>query len=328
MAGLEESPAEDLYRTIRLIRRFEERAIALVRSGDIASGIHPCIGQEAVAAGVCAALLPDDIIMTHHRGHGHMLAKGTDPGRLLAELCGRVTGVDRGRSGSFHPSDRSAGVYVAGGTVGHVAGLAAGVAWAVAEAGTGQAVVCFFGDGAVSQGALLEAFNLAALWRVPVLFVCESNGYATTVPIEVTLAGSIAGRAAAFGIPADAADGMDPEATLRAAALGLARARAGGGPTLLELRTYRFEGHHTFEHRVRPVYRDEAEVVRWRAKDPMTLQGGRILAERRQTIDADIEALLDEAERFALGSPRPDPADAFDYLYATGLQVRPGVAAC
>jgi acetoin:2,6-dichlorophenolindophenol oxidoreductase subunit alpha len=248
--------AEDLYRMVRLIRRFEERAIELARSGEIASGIHPCIGQEAVAAGVCAGLRPDDIVISHHRGHGHTLAKGTDPGRLLAELCGRVTGVNRGRSNSFHPADPGTGVFIAGGTVGHVAGLAAGVAWAVAQAGQDRVVACFFGDGAMNQGALLEALNLAALWQVPVLFVCERNGYAATVPIETTLAGTIAGRAAAFGIPADSADGMDPQAVLAAAARGLALARAGGEPTLLELRTYRFDVHHTVEYRTRPQYRD------------------------------------------------------------------------
>lgn len=319
---------EQLYRTVRLIRRFEERAIELVRSGEILSGIHPCIGQEAVAAGVCAALRPDDIIMTHHRGHGHMLAKGTDPARLMAELCGRTGGLDRGRSGSFHPSDRESGVFVSGGTVGHVAGLASGAAWTFGQAGVDRVAVSFFGDGAVSQGALLEAFNLASLWRIPVVFVCESNGYATTVPIASTLAGSILGRAAAFGIPGDGADGMDPQATLAATRLAVARARAGNGPTLLELKTYRFLGHHTFELRTKMYYRDEAEIERWRERDPMKLQGDRVAAGRRAQLDAEIEALLDRVVQFALDSPKPDPLDAFSYLYASGLRVRPGVATC
>src|SRR5258708_7241841 len=161
-----------LYRTMRLIRRFEERALDLVESGEIISGIHACIGQEAVAAGVCAALGADDIVLSNHRGHGHLLAKGSDPARVLAELAGRVTGVASGRGGSFHPSDFDANVFGATGTVGHGGAIATGVAWAVGQAGTGQVVVSFFGDGAVNQGALLESFNLAALWRVPVLFVC------------------------------------------------------------------------------------------------------------------------------------------------------------
>jgi TPP-dependent pyruvate/acetoin dehydrogenase alpha subunit len=320
-------PAEGLYRTIRLIRRFEERAVELVDSGEILSGIHPCIGQEAVAAGVCAALRPDDIILTHHRGHGHMLAKGTSPSRLMAELCGRVTGVARGRSGSFHPSDRDAGVYVTGSTVGHLAALASGVGWTLAHAGTDRVALAFFGDGAVNQGALLEALNLAALWCVPVVFVCEINGYATTVPTGVTHAGTISGRAAAFGIPWAAADGMDPEATLRAVRPCLARARRGGGPTLLGVQTYRFLGHHTFERRIRLRYRDEDEVAWWRMRDPVTVQGGRIDAQARERIDAECEAVVAEAVRFAQDSPRPDPLDAFDYLYATGLRVRSGAVA-
>src|SRR5690606_34471294 len=184
---------EQFYRTIRLIRRFEERAIELVRAGEIVSGIHPCIGQEAVAAGVCAALRADDIVLSNHRGHGHFLAKGSDPGRFMAELTGRVTGIDRGRGGSFHPSDFEVGIYGASGTVGHGAAIATGAAWAVGQE-SDRVVVSFFGDGAVNQGALLESLNLASLWQVPVVFVCENNRYATTLPVETAVAGTITGR--------------------------------------------------------------------------------------------------------------------------------------
>jgi TPP-dependent pyruvate/acetoin dehydrogenase alpha subunit len=313
------------YRTMRLIRRFEERAIELVRSGDIASGIHPCIGQEAVAAGVCAALRPDDIVLSNHRGHGHLLAKGSDPGRFLAELAAKDTGIDRGRAGSFHPSDFTVGVYGASGTVGHGAAIAAGVAWAVGE-DSDRVVVSFFGDGAVSQGALLESFNLAALWRVPVVFVCENNYYATTLPAETAIAGTVTGRAEAFGIPAYTVDGQDVEVVFEAAADAVGRARAGGGPSLLEFTTYRYEGHHTFERTMRLRYRDEAEVARWRARDPLALQAERVAPDERERIDAEIEALLDEAVRYAVGSPQPDPLDAFDHLYAGGMRVRAGVS--
>lgn len=316
---------EDLYRTIRLIRRFEERAIELVESGDIVSGIHPCIGQEAVAAGIGAALRRDDVMMANHRGHGHLLAKGSDPGRLLAEMAGRVTGVARGRGGSFHPSDFSVGVFGSTGTVGHGAPMAAGVAWALARAGTDRVAVSIFGDGAVNQGALLESLNLAALWHVPVLFVCENNLYATTLPVQTAVAGSITARAAAFGIPAATHDGMDAQVVLDATAAAVARARSGEGPAFLEFSTYRYEGHHTFERSVRLRYRDPAEVAQWRARDPMDLQGGRIPAGRRADIDAAVEVALDAAERFALDSPRPDPEDALAYLYSTGLRLRAGV---
>jgi acetoin:2,6-dichlorophenolindophenol oxidoreductase subunit alpha len=315
-----------LYRTIRLIRRFEERSIDLVRAGEIASGIHPCIGQEGVAAGVCAALAPDDIIYSSHRGHGHLLAKGCDPGRVLAEMAGRVTGIDRGRGGSFHPSDFSANVYGSTGTVGHGAAIAAGTAWAVAKGNTGQVVVNFFGDGAVSQGALLEGFNLAGLWQLPVVYVCENNGYATTLPASTAVAGTITGRGEAFGIRSVSIDGQDPDVVFAAATEAVTRARAGDGPSLIECRTYRYHGHHTFELRTRLRYRDEAEIAAWQARDPLDIAATRVEPEDRARIDAEVELLLDDVVRFAVDSPRPDPADALDYLYANGFQPRAGVS--
>jgi acetoin:2,6-dichlorophenolindophenol oxidoreductase subunit alpha len=242
MAEQAGSSAEGLYRTVQLIRQFEERALELVRAGHVASGIHPCIGQEAVAAGIGAALRPDDIMLTSHRGHGQNLAKGSDPARLMAEVLGRTTGVSRGRGGSFHPLDFTVGIRGGTGTLGHCVPMAAGMAWALAQDGGDQVVICIFGDGAVNQGALLEGLNLAALWQVPAIFVCENNGYATAVPVLTALAGSITGRAAAFGIPADCHDGMDPHVVLAATTQAVQRARAGGGPSFLEFSTYRFEG--------------------------------------------------------------------------------------
>jgi pyruvate dehydrogenase E1 component alpha subunit len=317
-------PAE-LYRVMRLIRRFEERAIDLARSGEIMSGTHPCIGQEAVAAGLGAALRPDDIMMAQHRSHGHLLAKGTDPGRLLAEMAGRSGGVARGRGGSFHPSDLSVGVLGCTGTVGHGAPMAAGAAWALARQGTDRIAVSVFGDGAVNQGALLESFNLASLWRAPVVFVCENNQYATTLPVERAVAGSITARAAAFGIPAARHDGMDPDVVYAATAAAVGRAR-GGEPSFLEFLTYRYEGHHTFELKAGLRYRDPAEIARWRARDPLPRQCGRIPAGVRQRIDDEIEAVLEAAVRYAMNSPRPDPADALDYLYAGGVRPRAGIS--
>jgi pyruvate dehydrogenase E1 component alpha subunit len=324
-AQLARPSPEELYRTIRLIRRFEERSIELVRSGDIVSGIHPCIGQEAVAVGIGAALRVDDVMMAHHRAHGHMLAKGTDPGRLLAEMAGRVTGVARGRGGSFHPSDFGVGVFGCSGTVGHGAPVAAGAAWALAQEGAGRVAIAIFGDGAVNQGALLESFNLASLWHVPVVFVCENNFYATTLPVRTAVAGSITDRAAAFGIPASTHDGMDPEVVFEATAAAVARARDGGGPAFLEFTCYRFEGHHTFEFKAGLRYRDADEVARWRARDPLELAGNRIAADRRQRIDEQVEADLDAAVRFALESPKPGPGEALDYLFSSGLRPRGGV---
>ncbi|MBQ1043150.1 thiamine pyrophosphate-dependent dehydrogenase E1 component subunit alpha [Micromonospora sp. C72] len=285
-----------LYRTVRLIRRFEERAIELVRAGEIVGGIHPYLGQEGIAAGVCAALDREDLVTGTHRGHGHVLAKGADPARMLAELCGRVTGLNRGRGGSMHAAD-----------------FGVGVLGAVAEEG-----------GAVNEGMLLEAFNLAALWRVPVLFVCENNGYATTMPVEGAVAGTIAGRATAFGMPAAAVDGQDPEAVREVTAAAVARMRAGGGPELIEARTYRFDAHHTFEHQVRLDYRPPEEVAEGRSRDPVDIAGARLDPAARAEVDAAVEAELDAAVEFALAGPHPDPATALDHLYASGLTARTG----
>jgi len=319
------NPSVDLYRAVRLIRRFEQRAIELVRSGLINGGIHPYIGEEAIAAGVCAALRPDDIITSTHRGHGHVLAKGADPARMMAELTGRSTGLNRGRGGSMHAADFSLGILGANAIVAAAAPIATGAAWAARRAGQDRVAVTFFGDGAMSQGVLLETFNLASLWKIGVVFVCENNGWATTMPTEATVAGSITGRAEAFGIPARQVDGMDPEIVWAATSEAVERARSGGGPSFLECMTYRFDAHHTFEHIVRPRYRTEAEVAAGSARDPVDIQGARLPSELRDRIDAEIEEILEEAVRFAGDSPFPDPAGALDHLYADGLRARTGV---
>jgi pyruvate dehydrogenase E1 component alpha subunit len=313
-----------LYRTVRLIRRFEQRAIELVRSGVIPGGIHPYIGQEAIAAGVCGALRADDIITSTHRGHGHVLAKGADPIRMLAELAGRETGLNRGRGGSMHAADIGVGIYGANAIVGAAAPIAAGAAWWHRQTGHDRVAVSFFGDGAVNQGVLLETLNLAALRKLPVLFVCENNGFATSMRVEDSTAGSITGRAAAFGIPAETVDGMDPELVLAAATRAVERARQGDGPSFLECLTYRFDAHHTWEYLARPRYRSAEEVAAGSVRDPLQIQAERVAEDVRAGIDAEIEALLDEAVRFVADSPEPDPAGALDYLYAGPTRGRPG----
>jgi acetoin:2,6-dichlorophenolindophenol oxidoreductase subunit alpha len=326
---LHDAPLADaagLYRTVRLIRRFEQRAIEMVHGGLIPGGIHPYIGQEAVAAGVCAALRPDDLITSTHRGHGHVLAKGADPVRMLAELTGRETGLNAGRGGSMHAADVGVGICGANAIVGAAAAIATGVAWSHRRAGHDRVAVTFFGDGAVNQGVLLETLNLASLWRAPVIFVCENNGFATTMRVENATAGSITGRAEAFGIPAQQVDGMDPEAVLAAASVAVDRARAGHGPAFLECLTYRFDAHHTWEYAARPRYRTDEEVTVGTARDPVQIQAARVPEAVRAQIDAEIEALLDEAERFVAASAEPDPAGALDYLYASGLRGRAGTA--
>ncbi|MEU4814538.1 thiamine pyrophosphate-dependent dehydrogenase E1 component subunit alpha [Micromonospora aurantiaca] len=313
-----------LYRTVRLIRRFEERAIELVRAGEIVGGIHPYLGQEGIAAGVCAALDREDLVTGTHRGHGHVLAKGADPARMLAELCGRVTGLNRGRGGSMHAADFGVGVLGANAIVGAAGAILTGAVWERRRRGADIVGATFFGDGAVNEGMLLEAFNLAALWRIPVLFVCENNGYATTMPVDGAVAGTIAGRAAAFGMPAAVVDGQDPEAVREVTAAAVARMRAGGGPELVEARTYRFDAHHTFEHQVRLDYRPPEEVAEGRSRDPVDIAGARLDPAVRAEVNAAVEAELDAAVDFALAGPHPDPATALDHLYASGLTARTG----
>lgn len=298
----------------------------LVQQGEIASGIHPCIGQEAVAVGACAALRPDDILLSTHRGHGHFLAKGSDPGVLLAEMLGRASGMDQGRGGSFHPSDFSRNIFNATGTVGHSVPIAAGVAWSVSKSGSDQVVLCFFGDGAVSQGALLEGLNLASLWQLPVVYLCENNGYATTLPARDAIAGSITGRGEAFGIPAEQVDGQDVQTVLAATSRAVERARSGGGPSLLQVDTYRYFGHHTFEAKVRLDYRPAGELEQWRQRDPLEIAATRIGAAERAAIDAEVEESLDRAVQFALEGAKLDPADAQAYTFTTGPVPRAGVS--
>jgi TPP-dependent pyruvate/acetoin dehydrogenase alpha subunit len=315
-----------LYRTVRLIRRFEERAIELVRDGTIVGGIHPYLGQEAIAAGTCAALRPGDVITSTHRGHGHVLAKGADPARMMAELAGRATGLNRGRGGSMHAADFSLGILGANAIVGAAVPIATGAAWAARRAGLDRVALTYFGDGAVSQGVVLETFNLAALWKLPVVLVCENNGFATTTRIAEAVAGTVAGRAAAFGIPASTVDGTDPRAVRAATVEAVERARAGAGPTLVECVAYRFDAHHTWEHAARPRYRTDAEVAAGTARDPVEIQGARLDPAERARIDAELEEVLEAAVRFARQSPPPDPAGALEHLYADGLRVRAGAA--
>jgi pyruvate dehydrogenase E1 component alpha subunit len=243
---------------------------------------------------------------------------------MMAELAGRATGLNRGRGGSMHAADFAAGVLGANAIVGAAVPIAAGAAWALRQRGEDRVVLTYFGDGAVSQGVVLEACNLAALWRVPLVLVCENNGFATSMRPADTMAGTVTGRAAAFGIPAETVDGMDAEAVRDATARAVTRARSGAGPALLECTTYRFDAHHTWEHTARPRYRSEEEAAAGRARDPLDVQGARLPAEVRAAADAETAQVLDAAVRYALDAPHPDPAGALEHLYATGLRPRAG----
>jgi pyruvate dehydrogenase E1 component alpha subunit len=316
----------DRYRTMLLIRRFEERVVELVNANEIAGVAHEYVGQEAVATGVCAALRPDDVITSTHRGHGHLIAKGADLRGMMAELLGRVDGLNRGRGGSMHIADLGLGILGANGIVAAGAPFAAGAAWSFRVGGSDRIAVAFFGDGGANQGVLHETMNLAALWSLPLVFVCENNGYAVTLPQEHSTSGSIVDRAAAYGMPAEAVDGMDVDAVLDAARRAAARARAGAGPTFLECRTYRFFGHHTAERTMKLAYRTDEEIERWRRRDPVAAAGARLDPAERERAGDEVESLLDDAVAFARASPRPDPADALEYVYAEALRPRTGAA--
>ncbi len=317
------------YRTMRLIRRFEQRVVELVNRNEIPGVTHEYVGEEAVATGVCGALRPDDVITSTHRGHGHLLAKGGDPRRMIAELMGKATGYNRGRGGSMHIADLSLGIYGANGIVGAGVPIACGAAMAARLRGSDAVAVAFFGDGAMNQGVVPEAMNLAAIWKLPVVFVCENNGYAISASIrEMASVERLADRAAAYGMPGETVDGMDVLAVYDAASRAVARARRGEGPSLLECRTYRFVGHFTAERALGLRYRTEEEIARWQARDPLVSYPA-WLKERGicdpGVVDAEVEALLDEAVAFARESPFPAAEEALEGMYAVtypGLPAR------
>lgn len=321
---LDRPAKERLYQTMRLIRRFEERVVELVNSDEIAGVTHEYIGQEAVATGVCAALRSDDVITSTHRGHGHLIAKGGDPARMMAELMGKTTGYNRGRGGSMHIADVSLGIYGANGIVGGGVPFAAGAAWAARHSGLDRVAVAFFGDGALNQGVLLETFNLASIWSLPVLFVCENNQYAVTMPASAATAGEPVARAQGFNMRARSVNGMDVEEVAIAAREEVQVMRGGGGPAFLECKTYRFVGHHTAERTMKLTYRTADEIASWVAKDALRMEAERIGPEAVDRIDREVEVQLERAIEFARRSPIPAPETALDDMYANP---RPGLPA-
>lgn len=321
MIEMQNAMAEEMYRGMRRIRRFEETVVKLVDDNEIAGVCHEYVGQEAVAIGVCAALRPDDVITSTHRGHGHIIAKGGKVRFMLAELLGRTTGYNRGRGGSMHIADVGLGIYGANGIVGAGAPMACGAAYRFKRAGWDRIAVPFFGDGAINQGVLHESLNMAAIWNLPMVFVCENNLYAITTPIGESSKVSPYERAAAYGMPGEVVDGMDVEAVYKASALAVARARAGGGPTFLEFRCYRFVGHYTAERFMKTRYRTKEEVDEWKKRDPVETWGRRMVedglwtAAARAAADAAIDRELEEGVAFARESPWPDISTAYDHVY-------------
>ncbi len=313
-----------LYRTMRLIRAFEERVVDLVNSNEIAGVTHECIGQEAVAVGACAALSSGDVITSTHRGHGHLLAKGADPRRMMAELLGRSTGLNHGRGGSMHITDVSLGIYGANGIVAAGVPIATGAAWSFRLRRTDQVALTFFGDGGLSQGVLYESLNLASLHALPIVFLCENNGYAVTLAAKDGVAGSILERVKSFAMPATHVDGMDVFAVHEVVSEAVAHARSGAGPAFVECETYRYSGHNTGERQLGLSYRSSDEIERWRALDPLKRLGSSLEDEVCRQIDREVAAVIDDAVEYARKSPAPELAESTEYMYASPIPVRAG----
>ena len=308
-----------LYRDMLLIRRFEERAAELRMAGLIPGFLHPYIGQEAVAVGVCAALGPGAAITSTHRGHGHMLARGASPARMYAELYARRDGYNRAKGGSLHMIDTELGFLGANGIVGGGIPLATGAGLQLKRTGVRDVAVSFFGDGATNEGAFHESLNLASLWKLPVLYVCENNLYGEfTRQDRHQTVKDVAVRAAAYEMPGVIADGNDVLDVQRVARDAVSRAVAGDGPTLIEAKTYRHRGHYEGDM---GRYRPPDEVAEWLARDPIITFGARLVEEHGVSQTAldetatEVERTLDEAAAFAEASPHPAPEEALEDVY-------------
>jgi TPP-dependent pyruvate/acetoin dehydrogenase alpha subunit len=311
-----------MYEQMAKIRAFEEQVNELYTQAKMPGLAHLYIGQEAVAVGVCEALHRDDYITSTHRGHGHCLAKGATPDRMFAELLGKEAGYCRGKGGSMHIADQDTGNLGANAIVGGSAGIATGAAMSAKRRGSGQVAACFFGEGALGQGLLYETMNLAQLWRLPVIYVCENNLYNEYTHYTETTAGELTARPAAFGMLAEEVDGQDVRAVHAATQRLVERARRGDGPAFLVCRTYRFRGHHVGDVN-RAYYRAKDEEQAWMAeRDPLaTLAGwllGQGLTEQSvlDQIQAGVQAEIAAAVQFALDAPYPNVDQVDEHVYA------------
>jgi pyruvate dehydrogenase E1 component alpha subunit len=311
----------EMLRSMQTIRRFEERASDDYQAGAIYGVVHCYIGEEAVAVGICSALNRDDQIISTHRGHGHCLAKGADLNRMMAELYGRQAGYCKGKGGSMHIADFSIGMLGANGIVAGGIPIVTGAGLAAQLEGKGRVAVSFFGDGASNAGPFHESINIAATWKLPMLYVCENNLYsAGTIAAETLALSDVAARAAGYGIPGVVVDGNDVMAVYEAAEAAVNRARAGQGPTLIECKTYRWRGHTERPGQEDPRPQDEIET--WRQRDPINrfaanlMDQGVLTEEAWQKMDAEILAAIEDAVKFSEESPFPDPEAAVEDIFA------------
>jgi len=311
-----------MYRQMVSIRLFEEQVNDLYTRALMPGLAHLYVGEEAVAVGVCQALQPDDYITSTHRGHGHCLAKGATPDRMFAELLGKEAGYCRGKGGSMHIADPATGNLGANAIVAGSVGIATGAAFSAKRLGNGRVCVCFFGEGALGQGSLYEVMNLAQLWKLPVIYVCENNLYNEYTHYSETTAGDILSRATAFGIRAESADGQDVRAVYAAATQLIERARLGNGPAFLVCNTYRYSGHHVGDIN-REYYRSKEEEQRWKSqRDPLKLFSGWLLeqgladAEDLERIQSEVKKEIEAAVKFAIAAPYPSAEEVEQDVYA------------
>jgi pyruvate dehydrogenase E1 component alpha subunit len=321
-AALDHERLLSLYRCMVRIRSFEEHAHKAFLKGGMPGFLHLYSGEEAIAAGVMDVLEDKDYIVTSHRGHGHLLARGGDPKRMFAELYGRVDGYCRGKGGSMHIADMSHGMLGANGIVGAAVNIGTGAAFAAKYRGEDRVAVSFFGDGSTNRGTFHEALNLAAIWELPAVYVCENNHYGVAnAQADYMKLKDIAARAAAYGFPGVVVDGNDVLAVRNVAAQAVARARAGGGPTLIEAKTWRHWGHFIGDM---AKYRDPAEHEAWLKRDPIPTFA-RVLRDRGAATETELEAVraqaeaeMDEALEFGRSSPFPDKSELTAGVYAGG----------
>ena len=311
-----------MYRKMLMIRLFEEQVNQLYTRALMPGLAHLYIGEEAVAVGVCEALQPTDYITSTHRGHGHCLAKGAEVDRMFAELLGKEAGYCKGKGGSMHIADPDTGNLGANAIVGGSAGIATGAAFTARRLGNGRVAVCFFGDGALGQGLLYEVMNMAAVWKLPVVYVCENNLYNEYTHFSEVTAGDISTRPPSFGVPCETVDGQDVQAVHAATKKLVDRARSGEGPAFLICNTYRFHGHHVGDI-AREYYRSKQEEQEWKTKrDPVLLFAGWMTTHgicdkaALERIQSEVQAEVETAVKFAIDAPYPTPDKAEQDVYA------------
>jgi len=318
--AIEKEKLIEMYRTMVRIRRFEERVAREFADGNIPGSVHSYIGEEAVAAGAIAHLRTDDYILSTHRGHGHLIAKGGKTDLMMAELFAKKTGYNLGKGGSMHIADVDIGILGAMGIVGSGIPIATGAGLSAKMRGTDQVTICFFGDGASNIGRFHEGINMASIWSLPVIFICENNLYAVSVPQSYSMKiRDVADRAVSYGIPGVSVDGMNVIAVHETAGEAVARARRGEGPTLIECKTYRYRGH---AEGLPSPYRTKEELEEWMKKDPIESYTAKLIEmkvlTKKQANDIDQEMLeeMDQAVKFAQESPFPKPEETLENVYA------------